>query len=230
MSIILHAEQVSKLYHAGTTPVLALDQVSCSVTQGSFLAITGPSGAGKSTLLNVMAGLERPDHGSVTLAGSSLYEMSEASLARFRSRQIGYIFQAYNLVRSMNVLDNCRLPQAIAGRRPDPALEEEVLGQLGLLARLSFFPDQLSGGEQQRVAIARAILMRPALIIADEPTGNLDSQNSQQFMDLMRQMHTQFAQTLVMVTHNLELTKQADRIISLSDGRISHDSWQKEVT
>lgn len=228
MSLILETKQVSKLYHSGSTPVLALDQVTCSVKKGSFFAITGPSGAGKSTLLNVMAGLEKPDHGSVVIAGIPIYTLSESRLARFRNRQIGYIFQAFNLVRSMNILDNCRLPQYIAGLKPDLAFEKEVFDQLGLNARLTFFPDELSGGEQQRAAIARAVLMRPALVIADEPTGNLDSKNSQHFMNLIRQMNAQFGQTLVLVTHDLDLASQADRIISLHDGRISHDSQEDQ--
>lgn len=220
MSKILTARQISKLYHSGTTPVLALDQVNCDIEEGEFLAITGPSGAGKSTLLNILAGLDKPDQGSVVIADISIYDISEAKLARFRNRKIGYIFQAYNLLGSMTVIENCRLPQNIAGIRPDKLLENKVFDQLGLSPRLHFYPDQLSGGEQQRVAIARAVLMHPILIIADEPTGNLDSSNSQQFMNLMREMNRTFGQTLIMVTHDSRLASQADRFISIRDGRI----------
>lgn len=220
MSKILMARQLSKLYHSGTTPVLALDQVNCEIEQGEFLAITGPSGAGKSTLLNILAGLDKPDQGKVDIAGVSIYDISEAKLARFRNRKIGYIFQAYNLLGSMTVIENCRLPQNIAGIKPDKTLENKVFDQLGLTPRLRFYPDQLSGGEQQRVAIARAVLMHPVLIIADEPTGNLDSSNSQQFMMMMREMNKTFGQTLIMVTHDSQLASQADRFISIRDGRI----------
>lgn len=220
MSKILIARQLSKLYHSGATPVLALDQVNCEIEEGEFLAITGPSGAGKSTLLNVLAGLERPDQGTVEIAGVSIYDVNEARLARFRNQNIGYIFQAYNLLGSMTVIENCRLPQNIAGIKPDKTLECKVFDQLGLTPRLHFYPDQLSGGEQQRVAIARAVLMHPALIIADEPTGNLDSSNSQQFITLMREMNGTYGQTLIMVTHDLRLASQADRFISIRDGRI----------
>lgn len=220
MSKILIARQLSKLYHSGATPVLALDQVNCEIEEGEFLAITGPSGAGKSTLLNVLAGLDRPDQGTVEIAGVSIYDVNEARLARFRNQNIGYIFQAYNLLGSMTVIENCRLPQNIAGIKPDKTLECKVFDQLGLTPRLHFYPDQLSGGEQQRVAIARAVLMHPALIIADEPTGNLDSSNSQQFITLMREMNGTYGQTLIMVTHDLRLASQADRFISIRDGHI----------
>ena len=224
MSKILMARHLSKLYHSGTTPVLALDQVNCEIEKGEFLAITGPSGAGKSTLLNILAGLDRPDQGNVEIEGVSIYDISEAKLARFRNQKIGYIFQAYNLLGSMTVIENCRLPQNIAGIKPDKTLEDKVFDQLGLSPRLHFYPDQLSGGEQQRVAIARAVLMHPVLIIADEPTGNLDSSNSQQFMTLMREMNRTYGQTLIMVTHDLRLASQADRFISIRDGRIKGSS------
>lgn len=221
MSRILTARNLSKLYHSGATPVLALDQVDCDVDEGEFLAITGPSGAGKSTLLNILAGLDKPDQGSVEIAGVSIYDISEAKLAAFRNRHIGYIFQAFNLLGSMTAIENCRLPLNIAGKKPDETFEATVFEQLGLTNRLRFYPDQLSGGEQQRVAIARAVLMHPALIIADEPTGNLDSANSRQFMELMRQMNRQFGLTLILVTHDLQLAAEADRFITIRDGRIA---------
>jgi putative ABC transport system ATP-binding protein len=223
MSVIAEARNISKIYHHESTPVLALNQVSCEIEAGEFLSIMGPSGAGKSTLLNCLAGLLKPDQGQVIVNGVDIYDISESKLSRFRNENIGYIFQAFNLLPSMTVLQNVRLPGYIGGRKTDEEFEKEVFKTLGIQDRLGFYPDQLSGGEQQRVAIARAVLINPSIIIADEPTGNLDSKNSQQFMQLMRELRDKFNQTIVMVTHNPELAEEADRLITIEDGKITED-------
>lgn len=230
MTTILEAKNLSKIYHQGSTPVLALDNVNLKVEKGEFLSITGPSGAGKSTLLNCLAGLLKPDQGLVKIAGVNIYEISESRLAKFRNENIGYIFQAFNLVSGMTVLQNSRLPRYIGAKPIDEDYENKVFDLLGISDRLDFFPDQLSGGEQQRVAIARAILVNPDIIIADEPTGNLDSKNGKQFMDLIRKTKAELNQTILMVTHDLKLAREADRMISIEDGRISSgESAYEEV-
>lgn len=225
---ILKATDLTKLYGSGENTIHALNSVSLSIQKGEFAAIVGTSGSGKSTLLHMLGGLDRPTSGSVTVDGKEIFSLKEEALTIFRRRKIGFVFQAYNLVPVLNVYENIVLPLELDGRKPDSAFIDEIVQTLGLKDRLTALPSQLSGGQQQRVAIARALAPAPAIILADEPTGNLDSATSQDVLSLLKVSSRKFAQTIVMITHNEEIAQLADRIIRIEDGRIV--SGNREVS
>ena len=217
---ILEAKDLRKIYGAGDTEVRALDGVDLTVEKGEFVAIVGTSGSGKSTLLHMLGGLDRPTSGSVTVDGKDIFSLKDEALTIFRRRKIGFVFQNYNLVPVLNVYENIVLPIQLDGNAPDKAYVERIIETLGLEAKLQNLPNNLSGGQQQRVAIARALAAKPAIILADEPTGNLDSRTSQDVMSLLKVTSQKFVQTIVMITHNEEIAQMADRIIRIEDGRI----------
>ena len=218
--MIVKTENLRKIYGSGETEVRALDGVSLSVEEGEFVAVVGSSGSGKSTLLHMLGGLDRPTSGEVWIAGQSLFSMKDEALTIFRRRKIGFVFQAYNLVPVLSVYENVLLPIQLDGGTPDEGYLGQVIETLGLESRLGSLPSQLSGGQQQRVAIARALAAKPALLLADEPTGNLDSRTSQDVLSLLKVTSRRFSQTIVMITHNEEIAQLADRIIRIEDGRI----------
>ena len=220
MTTILETKDLCKYYGSGVTEVRALDGVNMSVQSGEFVAIVGTSGSGKSTLLHMLGGLDRPTSGSVTVDGQKLFDLSDEALTIFRRRKIGFVFQAYNLVPVLSVYENIVLPLQLDGRSVDTAFLDDVVQALGLGEKLSSLPNQLSGGQQQRVAIARALAAKPAIILADEPTGNLDSKTSQDVLGLIKVTSQKYAQTTVMITHNEEIAQMADRIVRIEDGRI----------
>ena len=217
---ILETKDLRKIYGSGDTEVRALDGVNLSVENGEFLAIVGTSGSGKSTLLHMLGGLDRPTSGSVTVDGKDIFRLKDEALTIFRRRKIGFVFQSYNLVPVLNVYENIVLPIQLDGRRVDEDFIGKIVKTLGLDGRLDALPSQLSGGQQQRVAIARALAAKPAIILADEPTGNLDSKTSQDVLGLLKVTSQKFSQTIVMITHNEEIAQLADRIIRIEDGRI----------
>ena len=217
---ILETKDLCKIYGAGDTAVRALDGVDLTVEHGEFVAIVGTSGSGKSTLLHMLGGLDRPTGGSVIVDGKDIFSLKDEALTIFRRRKIGFVFQSYNLVPVLNVYENIVLPIELDGRTADSALIAQIVKTLGLDGRLDALPGQLSGGQQQRVAIARALAAAPAILLADEPTGNLDSQTSQDVLGLLKVSSRQFSQTIVMITHNEEIAQMADRIIRIEDGRI----------
>lgn len=217
---ILQVTHLNKSYGTGEGKVTALDDVSFSVQQGEFVAIMGPSGSGKSTLLHMLGGVDRPDSGKVLIDGCDIYEMDESALAIFRRRQIGLIYQFYNLIPILNAKENLTLPLQLDGRKPDKDYFDKLVQALGLQERLSHLPAQLSGGQQQRVSIGRALIAKPAIVLADEPTGNLDSRTSSDVLGLLKVTSQKFHQTLVMITHNSEIAQLADRIIRIEDGKI----------
>ncbi len=220
---ILKVENLSKIYGSGEGEVRALDGVSFSVEKGQFLAIIGPSGSGKSTLLHILGGVDRPTSGKVYLEDQDVFAQDEDHLAVFRRRQVGLIYQFYNLIPVLNVTENITLPVLLDGRKVDQNRLEELIRELNLTGREKHLPNQLSGGQQQRVSIGRALMNAPALLLADEPTGNLDSQNSQEIVSLLKKANRQYGQTLIVITHDESIALQADRIISLEDGRITKD-------
>ena len=217
---ILETKDLRKVYGSGDTEVRALDGVDLTVEKGEFVAVVGTSGSGKSTLLHMLGGLDRPTAGTVTVDGKELSAMRDEELTIFRRRKIGFVFQNYNLVPVLNVYENIVLPIQLDGNAPDKAYVERIIETLGLEAKLQNLPNNLSGGQQQRVAIARALAAKPAIILADEPTGNLDSATSLDVMGLLKVTAQKFSQTIVMITHNEELAQMADRIIRIEDGRI----------
>ncbi len=217
---ILETRDLKKYYGAGDTQVKALDGVNLSVEQGEFVAIVGTSGSGKSTLLHMLGGLDRPTAGTVTVDGQEIFSLKEEALTIFRRRKIGFVFQSYNLVPVLSVWENIILPIQLDGRAVDETFVREVVTTLGLEQKLDRLPNQLSGGQQQRVAIARALASKPAILLADEPTGNLDSKTSQDVLGLMKVTGQKFGQTMVMITHNEEIAQMADRIVRIEDGRI----------
>ena len=217
---ILKTRELRKIYGSGDTEVRALDGVNLSVESGEFVAIVGTSGSGKSTLLHMLGGLDRPTGGSVTVDGKDIFSLKDEELTIFRRRKIGFVFQSYNLVPVLSVYENIVLPIQLDGRAVDEAFIRQIVMTLGLQDRLNALPGQLSGGQQQRVAIARALAAAPAIILADEPTGNLDSATSQDVLGLLKVTSQKFAQTIVMITHNEEIAQMADRIIRIEDGRI----------
>ncbi len=217
---ILETKDLRKVYGSGDTEVRALDGVDLTVEKGEFVAVVGTSGSGKSTLLHMLGGLDRPTGGTVTVDGKELSAMRDEELTIFRRRKIGFVFQNYNLVPVLNVYENIVLPIQLDGNAPDKAYVERIIETLGLEAKLQNLPNNLSGGQQQRVAIARARAAKPAIILADEPTGNLDSATSLDVMGLLKVTAQKFSQTIVMITHNEELAQMADRIIRIEDGRI----------
>ena len=217
---ILETKDLRKIYGSGDTEVRALDGVNICVENGEFVAIVGTSGSGKSTLLHMLGGLDRPTSGSVAVDGKNIFELKDEALTIFRRRKIGFVFQSYNLVPVLNVYENIVLPIQLDGRKADEAFTQQIVKTLGLDGRLDALPNQLSGGQQQRVAIARALAAAPAIILADEPTGNLDSKTSQDVLSLLKVTSQKFSQTIVMITHNEEIAQMADRIIRIEDGRI----------
>lgn len=217
---ILQTSGLKKYYGSGDTQVKALDGVNLSIEQGEFVAIVGTSGSGKSTLLHMLGGLDRPTAGTVTVDGKDIFTLKDEELTIFRRRKIGFVFQAYNLVPVLSAWENIVLPIQLDGNKVDTAFVEAVVSTLGLEKKLRSLPNQLSGGQQQRVAIARALATKPAILLADEPTGNLDSKTSQDVLSLMKVTGQKFGQTMVMITHNEEIAQLADRIIRIEDGRI----------
>lgn len=221
MQTILETTDLKKYYGTGETQVRALDGVSLSFSQGEFAAIVGTSGSGKSTLLHMLGGLDRPTSGKVIVDGKDIFRLKDDALCIFRRRKIGFVFQSYNLVPVLNVEENITLPIELDGNRIDRSFLHEIIHVLGLEQKLNSLPGELSGGQQQRVAIARALATKPAIILADEPTGNLDSATSQDVLSLMKVTSDQFGQTIIMITHNEEIAQMADRIIRIEDGRIA---------
>lgn len=217
---ILQTEHLKKYYGTGDTQVRALDGVDFSVENGEFVSIVGTSGSGKSTLLHMLGGLDRPTSGKVFVNGQDIFSLKDDALTIFRRRKIGFVFQSYNLVPVLNVYENIVLPIELDGNPIDKPYVEEILSVLGLDAMQHRLPNQLSGGQQQRVAIARALATKPAIILADEPTGNLDSRTSQDVLSLMKVTGAKFGQTIVMITHNEEIAQLSDRIIRIEDGKI----------
>ncbi len=217
---ILQTKDLKKYYGSGDTQVKALDGVDLGIEQGEFVAIVGTSGSGKSTLLHMLGGLDRPTSGAVTVDGKDIFSLKDEALTIFRRRKIGFVFQSYNLVPVLSVWENIVLPVELDGRKADQGYVEEVIATLGLDKKLRNLPNQLSGGQQQRVAIARALATKPAILLADEPTGNLDSKTSQDVLSLMKVTGQKFGQTMVMITHNEEIAQMADRIVRIEDGRI----------
>lgn len=220
---IVKVENLTKIYGKGDTEVRALDNVSFSIPQGQFVAIVGPSGSGKSTLLHILGGVDTPTSGSVQIGGTDISKLDETALAIFRRRQIGLIYQFYNLLPILTVEENLTLPLLLDGRKPDKQQIRALVATLGLSERLKHLPNQLSGGQQQRVSIGRALVNNPALVLADEPTGNLDSENSREFIALLRRFNRESNQTVVIITHDERIALSADRIISVEDGRIVRD-------
>ena len=217
---ILRVENLSKVYGKGENKVVALDNVSFSVEKGEFVAIVGASGSGKSTLLHLVGGVDRPTKGKVFIDGKNIYEMNDDKLAIFRRRQVGLIYQFYNLIPILNVEENITLPLELDNREVDKKSLKELLELLGLENRSKHLPNELSGGQQQRVSIGRALITNPAIILADEPTGNLDSKSSDEIVALLKKSNKDYNQTIIMITHNMEIAKEADRIIKIEDGRI----------
>lgn len=218
---ILKTKDLKKYYGSGDNVVKALDGIDLTVAEGEFAAIVGTSGSGKSTLLHMLGGLDRPTSGSVTVDGHDIFSLRDDELTIFRRRNIGFVFQSYNLIPTLSVYENIVMPIELDGNRADDSYIGEIVRTLGLEERLDSFPNQLSGGQQQRVAIARALAAKPAIILADEPTGNLDSRTSLDVMGLLRVTSEKFAQTIVMITHNEEIAQTADRIVRIEDGRIA---------
>ena len=217
---ILQTKDLRKYYGSGDTLVKALDGVDLNVEDGEFVAIVGTSGSGKSTLLHMLGGLDRPTSGSVTVDGQKIFDLKDEALTIFRRRKIGFVFQSFNLVPVLSVYENIVLPIQLDGGRVDESYVGQVISALGLESKLQNLPGQLSGGQQQRVAIARALATKPAIVLADEPTGNLDTRTSQDVLSLMNVTGQKFAQTIVMITHNEEIAQLADRIVRIEDGRI----------
>ena len=217
---ILKVENLTKTYGKGLNKVVALDNVSFTVNKGEFVAIIGASGSGKSTLMHLIGGVDKPTSGKVYIDGVDIYNMNSDALCIFRRRQIGLIYQFYNLIPILNVLENITLPSSLDNKEVSKDKLEEIINLLGLEKRLKHLPNELSGGEQQRTAIARALLNEPALVLADEPTGNLDSKASLEIMEILKTSNKKYKQTIIMITHNLELAKDADRIIKIADGKI----------
>ena len=227
---ILETKDLRKFYGSGDTQVKALDGVDLSVENGEFVAIVGTSGSGKSTLLHMLGGLDRPTSGAVLVDGKDIFSLKDEELTIFRRRKIGFVFQSYNLVPVLSVYENIVLPIQLDGGKVDQSYVNQVIEALGLEQKLQNLPSQLSGGQQQRVAIARALATKPAIILADEPTGNLDSKTSQDVLSLMKVTGQKFAQTMVMITHNEEIAQMADRIVRIEDGRGGfHERLQRQV-
>ncbi|MBQ9853895.1 MAG: ABC transporter ATP-binding protein [Bacilli bacterium] len=217
---ILKVENLTKIYGKGTTKVVALDNVSFSVEKGEFVAIVGASGSGKSTLLHLIGGVDRPTSGKVFIDGKDIYELDDDKLAIFRRRQVGLVYQFYNLIPILNVEENITLPLDLDNRKPNKEYLNSLINLLGLESRKNHLPNELSGGQQQRTSIGRALVTNPTIILADEPTGNLDSKSSDEIVELLRKSNKEYKQTIIMITHNMEIAKCADRIIQIEDGKI----------
>jgi putative ABC transport system ATP-binding protein len=221
---ILEIKNLCKVYGSGETRVDALKDVSFDVEQGEFVAIVGPSGSGKSTLMHILGGVDVPTSGIVNIAGTDIGQLDETKLAIFRRRNIGLIYQFYNLIPILNVEENMTLPILLDGKKPDKKLLDDIVDKLGMKDRLAHLPNQLSGGQQQRVSIGRALMNHPALLLADEPTGNLDSENSKEIISLLRKFNKENNQTVIIITHDERIALSADRVITIEDGRITRDS------
>lgn len=217
---ILKVEHLVKQYGKDDNAVLAVNDISFSVEQGEFVAIVGSSGSGKSTLLHLLGGVDRPTSGKVYIQGEDIYSLNSDKIAIFRRRQVGLIYQFYNLIPILNVKENITLPCELDGRIPDKSELDELINILGLKDRVTHLPNELSGGQQQRVSIGRALINHPAILLADEPTGNLDSRSSDEIVELLKLSNQKYKQTIVMITHNLEIAKIADRILRIEDGRL----------
>lgn len=217
---ILKVEHLVKQYGKDDNAVLAVNDISFSVEQGEFVAIVGSSGSGKSTLLHMLGGVDRPTSGKVYIQGEDIYSLNSDKIAIFRRRQVGLIYQFYNLIPILNVKENITLPCELDGRIPDKSELDELINTLGLKDRVTHLPNELSGGQQQRVSIGRALINHPAILLADEPTGNLDSRSSDEIVELLKLSNQKYKQTIVMITHNLEIAKIADRILRIEDGRL----------
>lgn len=217
---LLRVEHLSKIYGAGENQVKALDDVSLSVEKGEFVAIVGASGSGKSTLLHLLGGVDRPTSGKVYINGTDIFAMNDDELAIFRRRQVGIIYQFYNLIPILNVEENMAIPMELDGRKVEKAQMDDMLLRLGLKERRTHLPNELSGGQQQRTSIGRALITRPSIVLADEPTGNLDTKASNEIMHLLKNSNRELNQTIIMITHNMELAKAADRTIMIEDGKI----------
>ncbi len=217
---ILKVEHLVKQYGKGDNAVVAVNDISFSVEQGEFVAIVGSSGSGKSTLLHLLGGVDRPTSGKVYIQGEDIYSLNSDKIAIFRRRQVGLIYQFYNLIPILNVKENITLPCELDGRTPDKSELDELINTLGLKDRVTHLPNELSGGQQQRVSIGRALINHPAILLADEPTGNLDSRSSDEIVELLKLSNQKYKQTIVMITHNLEIAKIADRILRIEDGRL----------
>ena len=226
---LMQIQHLSKVYGQGENQVRAVDDISFTVEKGEFLAIIGPSGSGKSTLLHILGGVDRPTSGKVFVDGQDVYAQNEDQLAIFRRRQVGLIYQFYNLIPVLNVVENMTLPVLMDGRQVNQERLEELLDVLGLRGREKHLPNQLSGGQQQRVSIGRALMNAPAVVLADEPTGNLDSKNSQEIVELLKMSNKKYGQTLVIITHDENIALQAHRVIAIEDGRITWDERIREV-
>ena len=218
---IFRIENVTKTYGEKDTAVHALDRVSFSVEEGEFVAVTGPSGSGKSTLLHILGGVDKPDSGTVQVKGTDIFRLNETNQAIFRRRQIGLIYQFYNLIPILTVEENILLPLLLDGKKPNPKRLAQILSILGLEDRKEHLPSQLSGGQQQRVSVGRALITHPAVILADEPTGNLDQKNTKEIMDLFCKLNRTYKQTIVMITHDMKLAAQCDRVLAIVDGRLA---------
>ena len=226
---LMQIQHLSKVYGQGENQVRAVDDISFTVEKGEFLAIIGPSGSGKSTLLHILGGVDRPTSGKVLVDGQDVYAQNEDQLAIFRRRQVGLIYQFYNLIPVLNVVENMTLPVLMDGRQVNQERLEELLDVLGLRGREKHLPNQLSGGQQQRASIGRALMNAPAVVLADEPTGNLDSKNSQEIVELLKMSNKKYGQTLVIITHDENIALQAHRVIAIEDGRITRDERIREV-
>lgn len=220
---ILRTEHLTKVYGSGENQVCALDDVSFSIEKGQFVAIIGPSGSGKSTLLHILGGVDHPTSGSVYMDQTDVYRQNDEQLAIFRRREVGLIYQFYNLIPVLNVRENMTLPVLMDGRKVNAERLEELLATLNLKGRESHLPNQLSGGQQQRVSIGRALMNAPMIVLADEPTGNLDSKNSQEIVELLKLSNRKYGQTLIVITHDENIALQADRVIAIEDGKITRD-------
>ena len=221
---ILRTEHLCKVYGQGENQILAVDDANISVAQGEFVAVVGSSGSGKSTLLHIMGGVDRPTSGRVLIEDKDIFKMKDDQLAIFRRRQVGLIYQFYNLIPVLDVEENMTLPCELDGRKVDREYVRELAVTLGLNKFMRHLPNQLSGGQQQRVAIGRALITRPAILLADEPTGNLDTRSGNEIMELLKLSNQRYKQTIIMITHNLELAKQADRVLTIEDGRVRNGS------
>ncbi|MBR5355696.1 MAG: ABC transporter ATP-binding protein [Lachnospiraceae bacterium] len=227
---ILEIKNLCKVYGKGETKVDALKNVSFSVEKGEFVAIVGPSGSGKSTLMHILGGVDTPTSGIVNIAGTDIGKLDETNLSIFRRRNIGLIYQFYNLIPILNVEENMTLPILLDGKKPDKKLLKDLLQKLGLEKRLKHLPNQLSGGQQQRVSIGRALMNQPALLLADEPTGNLDTKNTKEIISLLRKFNEENNQTVIIITHDDRIALAADRVITIEDGQITKDTKKVEVS
>lgn len=224
---ILQVKHLKKTYGKGSTLINAIDDISFSVEKGEFIAIVGPSGSGKSTLLHILGGVDKPTSGEVIVDGQDIFKQNENNLAIFRRRQVGLIYQFYNLIPILDVEENIALPVLLDGKKPDQKFMGELIDTLGLKERIHHLPNELSGGQQQRVSIGRALIYHPSLLLADEPTGNLDSKNSEEIMELLEISNKKYGQTIIMITHDEELAMHASRIITIEDGKIKRDELVK---